>query len=212
LNNILFQVVKLKQQQSKSLPDSDNAKTDYESLKLQLRNVMEHLEKKSDVRHGSHLIPKIAAQMNNFLDEIHGRSIEKGLLEEKIDSWIKMLGDVEVEARPDEALKSQHQEALVKLHEFEEIIQELKNAVTIGEGEKCELSVQLENAKTKQIELEKLIEELKQALTSREDEYKFQMQTGNLPPLKQLKSVPGLVAVTSLPFLLEYRVFTFLLN
>lgn len=151
---------------------------------------MEHLEKKNDVRHGSHLIPKIAAQMNNFLDEIHGRSIEKGLLEEKIDSWIKMLQDVEIETQPDEALKSQHQEALVRLHEFEEknkqleeIIQELKNAVTIAEGEKCELSVQLENAKKKQIELEKLIEELKLACTSREDEYKIKMQTG--------KSIPG---------------------
>lgn len=148
---------------------------------------MEHLEKKTDVRHGSHLIPKITTEMNNFLAEIEGRPIEKGLLEEKIHSWIKMLGDVEIETQPDEALKAQYKEAIVNLRdcqdknkELEETIQELKNAVTIGEGEKCGLAVQLENARKAQIELEKSVGELKLALTSREAELnKVKMKTGN---------------------------------
>lgn len=150
---------------------------------------MEHLEKKTDVRHSSHLIPKITAQMSNFLAEIEGRSIEKGLLEEKIHTWIKMLRDVEIEGQPDEALKAQYKEAIRKNKELEEIIQELKNSITTGEDEQSALSVQLENAKKVQIELEKSVEKLKVTLKSREDELqKFKMQTGDLDVLrKELK-------------------------
>ncbi|CAG9773057.1 unnamed protein product [Ceutorhynchus assimilis] len=132
--------------------------SDYELLKNQLKNVMEYLEKNKCPKS----LIEIKTKMQKFIEEIDNKeSIEKGIIEEQINSWKKLL-DETIITDADEALKTQYKEAIMnlqssneKIKELEEGIQDLKNSLTIAEGEKCGLSMELKDVLGKLEESEK---------------------------------------------------------
>ncbi|XP_066246315.1 putative leucine-rich repeat-containing protein DDB_G0290503 [Euwallacea similis] len=143
-------------------------KSDYEALKLQLKNVMQHLENKSN-REAPEKALEIAFQMDKFLQEVQGDTVEKGIVEEKFNSWKKLLQQIEVNS--DEVLKRQYKEAVIRIKELEEILQDSKNRVTTMQSEKQDLDSrlkdcmeQLEGAAMARVLLEKTVDELRQKI------------------------------------------------
>ncbi|XP_030749914.1 putative leucine-rich repeat-containing protein DDB_G0290503 [Sitophilus oryzae] len=175
-NQKLEENIKNSNKNEKKLED-DSLKKEYEQLKDQLKQVMQHLEKsniKSNQKESSSVVKEIKHQMDLFLINLENDIVEKGVLEEQICSWKKLLDDI-VAKEPDEVLKSHYKEALINLHssnkklkELENAVLELKSTVAVVENEKLRLSSELndnvkrlENAERlcKKLELE--IDELK---------------------------------------------------
>lgn len=84
-------------------PDNSNMKNEYQALKIQLKNVMEHLEKNCDTNSRKKECPdivlEIKSKMDSFLDQIEKEVIEKGIIEEQMGSWKKLLDQIEMKGR-----------------------------------------------------------------------------------------------------------------
>ncbi|XP_050303802.1 myosin-11-like [Anthonomus grandis grandis] len=167
-------------------PETSQIKSEYQTLKNQLKSVMEHLEK-SNIKNSRKELPEavreITEQFDALLVKLNSENLEKGIIEEQVQCWKKMLLEVDYKDS-DEALKSQYKEAIAKLHksqqkltELEENLQDLKNSLTISEGEKCSINVelkecaaQLQKSETERKRLEKEIENLNNILRTQEDQ------------------------------------------
>ncbi|XP_066157176.1 putative leucine-rich repeat-containing protein DDB_G0290503 [Euwallacea fornicatus] len=171
--NELFQLkseleeTRLQHKKLQSTLDLDNGpvKNDYEALKLQLKNVMQHLENKSN-REAPEKALEIASQMDKFLQGIQGDTVEKGIIEEKFNSWKKLLQQLGLNS--DEVLKRQYKETVIRIKELEEMLQDAKNRIITVQNEKQDLDSrlkdsmeQLEGAAMARVILEKAVEELK---------------------------------------------------
>ncbi|KAF7280414.1 hypothetical protein GWI33_006080 [Rhynchophorus ferrugineus] len=148
--------------------EDQGTKKEYEQLKDQIKQVMQHLVKNntSSGREPPLIVKEIKEQMDTFLINIEGASIEKGILEEKFCSWKKLFDDV-ILKDPDEVLKSQYQQALIGLHssneklkELEKTILGLKSAVDAGEDDKRILNTDLENYRMKLEKAEHVCQQL----------------------------------------------------
>lgn len=163
-------------------------KDDYTDLKDQLQNFMKHLESKSRTKEPPELVKEVTLKMDNFLNQIKDKDVEKGVLEEHVTSWKKLLKEFEEKgyeiitrnskccfktcffSDPDSALKSQYKEAVMNLHASKGKVKELSEK--IGELERC-FTVQtqeLDNSDKLRHSLETEIEQLKSHLRRRDDE------------------------------------------
>ncbi|KAH1005207.1 hypothetical protein HUJ04_006236 [Dendroctonus ponderosae] len=168
-----------------NMGDKITIKDDYEALKVQLKTVMAHLENKSGSgkKEPPVLVKQMLETMDDFLKEIEADSVEKGLIEEKVNSWKKLLQQIE-EKDPDEILKNQYKEAVVNLHaseakvkDLQAVAQNLTEELAGLTEEKCRLkrelnecSTQLQSARGFKENLEEKLSEIGTALKKREAE------------------------------------------
>ncbi|XP_060528147.1 early endosome antigen 1-like [Cylas formicarius] len=166
----------------KKTTGDSNLKTEYDQLKSQLSQVLQYIQKNKSEENCSDLAESIKSEMDDFLNQSDER-IEKGILEEKIISWKKLLDNI----KEDKALKRQQKEVVTNLQqsqerikELEDLLQDMKNAATIAEGEKCSIKFELRNCVKQLQESQNLCKNLELQLQQKEDNITVSQELENL--------------------------------
>lgn len=190
----------ISQASQETVNDNRAIKDDYQALKVQLKTVMAHLENKPDKKEPPVLVKQMLEAMDEFLKEIEADSVEKGLIEEQVNSWKKLLQQIEEKGNctfiarklcfegfyvdPDAVLKNQYKESVENLHAFEAqvkdlqaVAQSLTEELSEKTEENCHLKTeldecvqQLQSAHVLKENLEKKLNEMGTALKKRDTE------------------------------------------
>lgn len=169
---------------SRNVHDTDTVRNEYEELKHQLNQVMAHLEKSKTYKDNPEIIVHLESDMEGFLHSLN-KSETKILVEGRIKQWKKQLDIIKtmIGSETDQVEPAKLRETVQKLQEskskikaLEDALEDMTNAKTIAEGEKCtyqfqvkDYENQLEHAcKTiKYLEIE--IDDLKKQLKEKEE-------------------------------------------
>ncbi|KAL1512892.1 hypothetical protein ABEB36_002397 [Hypothenemus hampei] len=153
--------------------NSVNVKTDYEILREQLKNVMHYLEDNSKSKKSLGATLEIQEQMDKFLRNIEDKVVKKGIIEDQINLWKKMLEQI-VEPDHDGVLEAQYSEKIQKL---ENQIADLQKLLLLSQRERDNKNMELQDTQKQivnneklKISLEREIEQLKSVLQNRDDE------------------------------------------
>ncbi|XP_018574443.1 spindle pole body component 110, partial [Anoplophora glabripennis] len=130
--------------------ETDTIRNEYEELKQQLNQVMVHLQKSKSHKENPEIVTNLESDMEEFLLSLD-RSDIRTVFENRIEQWKKSLDVIktmlgaeadQVQAQFKETLQ-QLQESKHKIKALEDALEDMTNAKTIAEGEKCTYQYQI---------------------------------------------------------------------